>query len=279
VEVLVVAALLAMLASLLLPSLDRAREVARRGQCAGHLSQLGKAATAYIADTLNGEWLWITDSRGRGPHRIYLDVPSRGLAGGAPPLEMLNISSLPYLLVRQGCPTELFLCPGEGQEGAVAEEQARDRNGEYYWGFSDPARNCSYSFQAPHGPESRYGPLRSGVTAFSRPDLPILGDQNPGESSPLEDWAAPAGEREARRMNSPNHRGAWNNVLLKDFSVRSGPRADVGPAVGGVCDAIYSTFGSSPAQAARGSLEELFVLDARDGYLLGPSSDARPDVE
>ena len=48
IDLLVVIAIVAILAALLLPALQRAKESARQTVCAGHLSQLGRAFAQYV---------------------------------------------------------------------------------------------------------------------------------------------------------------------------------------------------------------------------------------
>lgn len=55
IEVLVVVAIIALLISILMPSLARAREQARQTQCAANLSQIGRAEGAYQTDSR--EWI------------------------------------------------------------------------------------------------------------------------------------------------------------------------------------------------------------------------------
>jgi prepilin-type N-terminal cleavage/methylation domain-containing protein/prepilin-type processing-associated H-X9-DG protein len=61
VELLVVIGIIAVLISLLLPSLGRSREMARRAKCASNLRQLVMAAQMYAINDRKGVYLW------RGP--------------------------------------------------------------------------------------------------------------------------------------------------------------------------------------------------------------------
>jgi prepilin-type N-terminal cleavage/methylation domain-containing protein len=51
IELLVVVAIIALLVSILLPSLGRARELAKRAMCAGNLNSIGKAIIMYKAES------------------------------------------------------------------------------------------------------------------------------------------------------------------------------------------------------------------------------------
>ena len=54
IELLIVIAIIAILAAMLLPALQRAKDMAQRIRCVGNMSMLGKAAALYTGD--NNDW-------------------------------------------------------------------------------------------------------------------------------------------------------------------------------------------------------------------------------
>lgn len=166
IELLVVVAIIALLISILLPSLSRARELAKRAVCASNLRGIGQGEHIYSND--NTEWF---------PHHYYLSsfntgVPATGgvqYVGslGTDPLYTLNTSTSTsstrshpsrsmFLLIVSGQSTPgQFICPSAGD----SEDTLRNTSGGTETA-AQPGRNrfdflgypqLSYGYQMPYG--------------------------------------------------------------------------------------------------------------------------------
>lgn len=279
IELLVVVAIIALLISILLPSLARARELAKRTACAANMSGIGKGLHTYASEGNQGmpisahnlggatpatdDIASVTYVRMGGSKRGVLGNPTVGdIPGTGTPTTGVSISTIRNLwtLVRAGGSTPgSFQCPS-------SEDQKNDEDSpQDYWDFgvndytsegtaqaTNAYKQCSYGYQVPYGnlgKPTAEGDQRSVLSADKGP-YAYRGENNSGtdpgnplnltSSSSTDDW---------RKWNSPNHGGLGDgegqNVLFADSHADWSGKPTAGPGQ----DNIYTQWGgSSPNQ-------------------------------
>jgi prepilin-type N-terminal cleavage/methylation domain-containing protein len=239
IELLVVIAIIALLISILLPSLSRARELSKRLVCASNVKGIGTSCKIYANDN-NEKWPipafkraaidnegidYLPEERtatADNPGEVGFDrdiesvseTPSEPTAGST----AVSVTRAYWMLVRSGDITvKQFICPSSGDDEDTTE------NLDLYYDFTR-YENISYGYQVPFGPrdtQPREGMDNRQILAADKGPY-YTQNYNPqcddyGDPPPLSIESSP---KEWRAFNSANHGGSGNgegqNVLAAD---------------------------------------------------------------
>jgi len=245
IELLVVVAIIALLISILLPSLARARELSKRAVCAANVRGIGQSAKIYAND-FNERWpvapyyKHVDDYAGIG---VIADPDYRGPfpPGTIPRIPQdPSISRCFWLLVKQGGTTaKQFVCPSSGDSSDDIPNPMT-----YYDFFS--VDNVSYGYQYPYtmsgggvgNPATPSEARDPGMAMIADGNEKTVFNSNPWgtstnfynkDSYPGEFWKADMW----KQVNSENHSdGEGQNVLFQDGHASFEPRAACGLPVG-----------------------------------------------
>jgi prepilin-type N-terminal cleavage/methylation domain-containing protein len=228
VELLVVIGIIALLISILLPSLNRARETANRVKCGSNLKQIGQALLLYSNENRNAFPRTYFDVAGAGTPILTnqgsnIGDPFQG-AGGA--VGSNNVPASLFLLLRtQEISAEVFTCPsGSAEKDTFGGGTNTALNRSNFTGDSNMKvkQNLSYSWANPFPNSTAQAQGYKLVNSMS-PEFALMADMNPGTVNPqnvtVSTLKFSSSSATLKSGNSANHDQDGQEVLYADGHV------------------------------------------------------------
>lgn len=269
IELLVVIAIIALLISILLPSLSRARELSKRAVCAANQRGIGQSMYIYgqDGDIFPAIAQESATSACRGFYHVNDNAPTgdRNPGGTGPSTTGTpSVTADLWMLVRANDTTpKQFNCPSTTNQPDPAQDTTA------YYDFFKP-NNLSYAYQYQHDVN------RKPVGTTSEPIFPILADANPyigdpeleGKQKVPTNISILTDRTGSDRGNSYNHTNReGQNILFQDGHVSFEKGPDVG--LSGRFDANV--------KSSRGR-DDCYTTHILNG-LVDPGSPQRPTVD
>jgi len=299
VELLVVIGIIALLISILLPSLNKARETANRVKCASNLRQIGQAILLYTNDNhssypitffsagnvplvpdLNGWASEINDGIEGTPGQVTTTTPTWASGFGTTGDGIDNVpQSLFLLLNTEDITAAVFTCPSSG---ATTDTYGGGSNiSTFQNNFTNIQLNLSYSYANPFPDTTAQGAGFKMVNGID-PTFAVAADINPGTTgSPTDNVLSvttTSNSSGTQEGNSNNHAKIGQNVLFADGHVEFDNTCLVGEngdniyTRGGLPHVLVLTGGQTQALVDANQTLQESPIDSTDSVLL-PTDD------